>query len=155
MKRKLRWMLIPVAVVVVTAGGLYEHSTHTLRGWWSNEATYQGRPTSYWRASVEAWRDRFDSPSDAERFLYANSMRGMISSTIILYKSPRPTPWTRVRGWFSRRAEPSDNEAPAVLSEDPAAEPVLTELAADPELERLVRICRGKLGPVELLENDP
>ena len=140
--KRCRWTLLAIGSLALAMGGLYECSTHRLRGWWNAEATYQGLPTSYWRTQINAWIDRFDSPEEAEKYLHANSWEGMLSSTIILYTPPRPTLPNRVRGWFGRPLSPDDDEPPEVLRGDEDAEPVLGELENDPAMRPCILRAR-------------
>ncbi len=145
MKKWLRRMLIAMMVIGLTLGVLYEMSTHVVRGWWNGEATFQDRPTSYWAARVDSWVARFETPDDAENYMHANSMDGMISSTLILYVPPRPAFWARARGWVGMAGDQKDTMPPEVLSGGAEAEPVLRELERDPALKRFVergRKCR-------------
>jgi hypothetical protein len=131
------------ALIGLTVGGLYEMSTHAVRGWWNSEATFQGRPTSYWRARVHSWVERFETPDDAENFMRANSVDGMLSSTAIFYAPPRPTFGNRVRGWMGVAADPKEDMPPDVLSNGP--ETILCKLERDSALKRFVsrgRQCR-------------
>jgi hypothetical protein len=143
MKKWLRRALVAAALIGVTLGILYEVSTHTMRGWWNGEATFQDRPTSYWRSRIESWVERFDSPDDAEKCLIAHSFNGMISSTAIIYTPPRPTFWGQVRGWLGK-SEFGDSDPPEILRSftQTEAEPVLRELEDEPTLKRIVEIAR-------------
>jgi hypothetical protein len=142
MKKWLRLGIIAVAVIGLATGGLYEYATHVGRGWLNGEATYQGRPTSYWRSSINGWVERFDTPFDADEYLRAQTWEGLISSDAIILQQPRPTLWTRARGCVGLDALQVDNDPPAVLGGDADAEPVLRELEADPAMRPLVERSR-------------
>jgi hypothetical protein len=140
MKKWLRRCLIAAGLICLAYGILYEYATHVGRGWLNDEAFYQGRPTSYWRSAIDAWVDRFDSPDEAENYMRAHCWEGLISSTIIMYKTPRPTIWTRARGWVGLAA--ADNDPPEVLAGDADTEPVLRELEDEPALHRFIERAR-------------
>ena len=73
MKKWLRRTLIAAALIGVGLAILYEYSTHVGRGWLNGEAFFQGRPTSYWRSSINGWVERFDTPHDAEECMRSNT----------------------------------------------------------------------------------
>jgi hypothetical protein len=143
MKKKwLRRTLIAAALIGVGLAILYEYGTHVGRGWLNDEAFFQGRPTSYWRSSINGWVERFETPHDAEECMRANTWEGMLSSTAIIFRTPRPTLWTKARGWVGLAALPDDSHPPAVLGGFADAEPVLRELQDDPAMQRLVEQAR-------------
>jgi hypothetical protein len=142
MKKRGRWLLWSVALIGIMGGSLHEMSTHALRGWWRGEAYYDGRPTSFWRASIKNWVARFDTTEDAEKYLYAHSIDSMTRSTFVLYRSPRPTMWGRARGWIGLPVEDIDHLPPLVLRRTTDAEAVLNELHDDPALRRFVERAR-------------
>jgi hypothetical protein len=128
---------IPLLLVATAGLGLvFELESHLLRGWLNGEAFYDGRPTSYWRAAVENWVNRFPEPGDAEDFMRAHSMDGILSS--IFYHSPRPTLWGRFKSWMGVPARIPDDAPPAVLVGGDEAEPVLRELENVAGLKRFV-----------------
>lgn len=142
MKKWRRRILFGAILLGLTGGMFYEMSTYTLRGWWRGEATYLGRPTSYWQAHVEEWLARFETPEDAENYLRANSWGGFLGSTIITYKPPRPTLRHKVSAWWNPTAG-RDDAPPAVLEQFAGdAESVLAELEREPHLRRLVEEVR-------------
>jgi hypothetical protein len=142
MKKWLRRNLIASVVFALTLAALYEAATHVGRGWLRGEAFYEGRPTSYWRTSIDDWMARLVSPEDAVRSvsLQERNMQGLdpdeheafviaVSATV-----PRPQTWTR-RLFDVLRSEDEfflDTMPPSLLlygSLD--AEPVLLELARE------------------------
>jgi hypothetical protein len=143
MKKWLRRSLIASALIGVTFGVLYEVSTHTVRGWWNGEAIFQGRPTSYWAARIDSWVERFDTPDDAEKYMRAHRLDGLLSSTAILYTPPRPTFWNKVRGWFGL-PHADDGHPPEILREFDVvdAAPVHDELEKEPRFKRFVDLAR-------------
>jgi hypothetical protein len=52
-RRLIRWSLI---LVVLAAFVVWLEPTRVVWGWLREEAFYQGRPTSYWRAELEHWQ---------------------------------------------------------------------------------------------------
>jgi hypothetical protein len=142
MKKRGRWLLLEVALIGMIGGGLYEMSTHALRGWWGGEAHYDGRPTSFWRASIQSWAARFDTPDDAEQYLFAHSIDAMTRSSIVLCPLPRPTFLGQARIWIGLGSEEKDNWPPMVLRRTTDAVAVLHELCDDPEIGRFVERAR-------------
>jgi hypothetical protein len=49
-RRKRCWLLFAVTALLIAA---YFEPTYCVRGWLWNEASFEGRPTSYWRAVIE------------------------------------------------------------------------------------------------------
>lgn len=90
MKRWLRRAFVTAGLLTLVAGVFYEMATHVGRGWLRGEAFYADRPTSYWRSAAESWIQRFDAQADAEACLCSYTWVGMLSSTTIFYKPPRP-----------------------------------------------------------------
>jgi hypothetical protein len=141
-KKWLRRTLIAAALIGVGLAILYEYGTHVGRGWLYDEAFFQGRPTSYWRSSINGWVERFDKPDDAEQCMRASTWEGLTSSTIILWVPPRPTFLTQARGWVGLAALPDHDAPPEVLAGQADAEPVLRELQDDPAMKQFVELAR-------------
>ncbi len=51
-----RWLLFVTFVLLLTTLGLLE-TQRILTGWFTGEAFFQGRPTSYWRGRLLAWQE--------------------------------------------------------------------------------------------------
>jgi hypothetical protein len=141
MKKRLRLGLIAVAAVGLACGGLYEYVTHVGRGWLFGEATYQGRPTSYWRVRCDDWLERFVTPEEAARWIppgISVPALGFDDMCVVMIR-PRPkTFWTsltdRFRGDEDRWQE---DWPPHVLFGYPGSEAVLEELAQEAKFRAL------------------
>ena len=139
--KKPRPFLMFTFETLLFLAGVYFEPTHAVRGRLHGDAFFDGKPTSYWRARIDGWQDRFDSAHDAEECLRAMSWEGLISSTAIIFTPPPPTFWNRTLAWVGMKVE-DDSNPPAVLSGDPDAEPVLRELERDIRYRRLIDLAR-------------
>src|SRR5262245_58328956 len=52
-RRLLRWSLL---LVLLAAFAVWLEPTRVVWGWLRGEASYQGRPTSYWRSELPRWK---------------------------------------------------------------------------------------------------
>jgi hypothetical protein len=148
MKRWLRVTKIAGLLIAMPLAGLYEASTHVVRGCVRGEAFYDGRPTSYWRGQIDAWVLRFDSPKDAESYVRFCTP---ISSTLPI--GPPPTQWDRVCNVLHLHALASGGESPEVLRTDNSAEAVWQELEND-EAYRMLVVHARRNAPFALLFRD-
>jgi hypothetical protein len=141
MKKWFRLGLIAVAAVGLAYGVLYENVTHVGRGWRSGEATYQGRPTSYWRVRCDYWLERFLTPEEAARWIppgISVPALGYDEMCVVMIRPSPKTFWTsltdRFRSDDDRRQE---DWPPHVLFGYPGSEPVLEELAQEAKYRAL------------------
>jgi hypothetical protein len=143
MKKWLLRLTIAGVLIGLTLAGLYEYATHIGRGWLHGEATYQGRPTSYWRVRCDDWLERFDSPEDAARWIPPGISMPVLAHEDFLNSTTRIRPrpqgfWTGLTDRF-RTADDRWQEdwPPNVLFGYPGSEPVLEELAQEAQYRLL------------------
>jgi len=138
MKRWLRYVGLGVLVLGIAFGMVYESSTHVVRGWLSGEASFDGRPTSYWRIKVDHWMTQFLQPEDAVRCMIIHNGAEAVDGVVIVRPASHPL-WGRMREMFqSPESREREWDTPEVLMGHPEAEPVLRELARDEKYRAIV-----------------
>ncbi|MSU77247.1 MAG: hypothetical protein EXS16_04025 [Gemmataceae bacterium] len=125
--KKRRLLLIGLAIVSLLALGVYDSTTHVVRGKLRGEAFFDGRPTSWWRAELLRWRidldfedNKFAANKDEELLITQSFFR---ERTTIEKFADRWLPIWKLNDF--------SNQAPAIIQGDPNAAQVLRELADD------------------------
>jgi hypothetical protein len=133
-RRLIRWSLI---LAILAAFAVWLDPTRVVWGWLRGEASYQGRPTSYWRTELRRW----------ERQLWGGEPNRLPAERWVRHT-------TSLETWLDRKlgiVNQQDGEAPAWLRGDPAAAAVLRELAND-ELEPVRNNARTGLSALGIFD---
>jgi len=121
-RRLIRWSLI---LVILAAFAVWLEPMRVVWGWLRGDAFYQGRPTSYWASQIARWEfcGTFSWNWRSEKHATWN----------FSYKS------NALEQWLDRYPKFQWPAFPAVLTDDPAPQEILEELAlsSDPHVRKI------------------
>lgn len=135
---KSRWFWLSSAIFVAVTLAAFPGSRWPILGWVKGESFYRGRPTSYWRAELQQWSERFYFNADGH---------GGFLETRGWYRQPLPEGfWLNKFPWVNRAV--ASDKLPLMQGEVEAAQ-VLADLLADADWQnkRIATLGLGKIGP--------
>jgi hypothetical protein len=141
MRRRWRFLLMLVMLLLVTGSFLLPAVHWRVIGWIKGEAFYEGRPTSYWAHEMQQW----GPPCYA-----VSTMGGAITYRSDPFWFPQPSWWDQLREQLGGPPPVAISSQPLLVdARDPTAIPVLIELLEHPDNDiRLIAVyALGQIGP--------
>jgi len=130
-RRFFRWSILFMALA---AFGLWLEPTRVVWGWLRGEASYQGRPTSWWAGELERW--------DIQVMHAHMIMDGVKECRRVVRYVRHDSDFETLCKKLLR--DESERETPGALTGDEAAEAVLAELVNHP-VEKVRQMARHGL----------